>query len=67
MATRGKVFTNLEFTTGGITEEQLIEFEETNSDLREIFAKNRTTIKENEKKRKKWYKNANSIRYGVLK
>lgn len=62
--TRGKVYTNLKFATSGITEEQLIEFEKITSELREIFCKESCN---NEEKRKKWYKNANAIRYGVLK
>lgn len=64
--TRGKVYTNLEFMTGEITEDQLIEFDKICSELREIFAKNRAAIKNKQKKRKKWYKNANAIRYGEL-
>ena len=62
MATRGKVYANLEFTTGGITEEQLIEFEKICGELREIFTKTSAA----KTKGKKWYKNANAIRYGEL-
>jgi hypothetical protein len=64
--TRGKVYTNLEFMAGGITEDQLIEFDKICGELREIFAKNRAAVKRKQKRRKKWYKNANAIRYGVL-
>ena len=63
--TRGKIYTNLEFTTGGITEEQLIKCEKISSELREIFAKDRAAVIRKQKER--WYKNANAIRYGVLK
>lgn len=64
--TRGKVFTNLEFVAGGITEEQLVEFDKICGELREIFAKNRAAAKRKQKERKKWHKNANAIRYGEL-
>lgn len=63
--TRGKVF-NLEFMAGGITEEQLIEFEKISGELRKIFSENRAAVKKKQKRRKKWYKDANAIRYGVL-
>ena len=65
--TKGKVYTNLRFVAGGITEEQLIEFEKTSSELREIFATGHAEIRRKQKERKKWYKNAGSIRYGALK
>lgn len=64
--TRGKIYTDLQFMAGGITENQLIEFDKICSELREIFAKNRAAVKRKSKKRKRWYKNASSIRYGVL-
>jgi hypothetical protein len=64
--TRGKVYTNLEFMAGGITEDQLIEFDKICGELREIFAKNRAAVKRKQKRRKKWYKNANAIRYGAI-
>lgn len=35
--TKGKTYTNLAFVTGGIAEEQLIEFEKITSELREIY------------------------------
>ena len=65
--TRGKICTNLEFMAGGITEEQLVEFEKITSELREFFAKDRAAVTRKQKERKKWYKNASSIRYGALK
>ena len=55
------------FTQYAITAEQLIEFEKIAGELREIFAKNRAAIKRKQNERKKWYKNANAIRYGELK
>ena len=55
------------FTQYAITVEQLIEFEKIAGELREIFAKNRAAIKRKQNERKKWYKNANAIRYGELK
>lgn len=64
--TRGKIFTNLGFVAGGISEEQLVEFEKTSSELREFFAKERAAVTRKQKERKKWYKNASAIRYGVL-
>lgn len=64
---KGKIFTNLGFATGGITEEQLVEFEKTSSELREMFTKNRAAVTRKQKERKKWYKNANAIRYGELR
>jgi hypothetical protein len=64
--TRGKVYTNLEFMACGITEDQLIEFDKICGELREIFAKNRAAVKRKQKRRKKWYKNANAIRYGAI-
>jgi hypothetical protein len=63
---RGKVYTNLEFMAGRITEDQLIEFDKICGELREIFAKNRAAVKRKQKRKKKWYKNSNAIRYGVL-
>jgi hypothetical protein len=63
---RGKVYTNLEFMAGRITEDQLIEFDKICGELREIFAKNRAAVKRKQKRKKKWYRNANAIRYGVL-
>lgn len=65
--TKGKIFTNLGFVTGGIVEEQLVEFEKITSELREIFAKDRAAVTRKQKERKKWYKNANAIRYGELR
>lgn len=65
--TRGKVFTNLGFVSGGIAESQLIEFEGICEELREIFAKNHAAVTRKQKERKKWYKSANAIRYGALK
>jgi hypothetical protein len=64
--TRGKVYTSLEFMPGRITEDQLIEFDKICGELRVIFAKNRAAVKRKQKRRKKWYRNANAIRYGVL-
>jgi hypothetical protein len=64
--TRGKVYTNLEFMAGGITEDQLIEFDKICCELREIFAKNRAAVKRRQKRKNKWYKNANAIRYGAI-
>ena len=55
------------FTQYTITVEQLIEFAKIAGELREIFAKNRAAIKRKQNERKKWYKNANAIRYGELK
>lgn len=51
--TKGKVYTNLGFVTGGITEEQLIEFEKITSDLREFFAKDHAAVTRKQKERKK--------------
>lgn len=66
--TRGKIFTNLGFVVGGTSEEQLVEFEKISSELREFFAKDRAAVTRKQKKeRKKWYKDAKSIRYGELK
>ena len=64
---RGKTFQNIEFESRGITEEQIIEFVKIAGELREIFAKNRAAIKRKQNEKKKWYKNANAIRYGELK
>lgn len=61
--TRGKIYTDLGFVAGEIREDQLVEFEKITSELR-IFYKESCS---NEEKRKKWYKNANAIRYEVLK
>ena len=55
------------FTQYAITAEQLIEFAKIAGELREIFAKNRAAIERKQNERKKWYKNANAIRYGELK
>ena len=55
------------FTQYTITVEQLIEFAKIAGELREIFAKNRAAIKRKQNEKKKWYKNANAIRYGELK
>ena len=55
------------FTQYTITVEQLIEFAKIAGELREIFAKNHAAIKKKQNERKKWYKNANAIRYGELK
>lgn len=65
--TKGKVYINLGFVSGGITEEQLIEFDKFCSELREIFSKNRAAVTRKQKEKKKWYKNASSVRYGVLR
>ena len=65
--TRGKVYTDLEFESCGITEDQLIEFDKICGKLREIFAKDCAAVTRKQKERKKWYKNANAIRYGGIK
>lgn len=65
--TKGKVYTNLGFVAGGITEEQLVDFEKISSELRDFFAKDRAAVIRKQKERKKWYKNADAIRYGELK
>lgn len=65
--TKGKIYSQLRFVAGGITESQLVDFDKISKELRKIFAENRAAVTRKQKKRKKWYKNSNAIRYGELK
>lgn len=51
--TRGKIFTNLGFVAGEISEEQLVEFEKINSELREFFCKESRSSNKKTKRKKK--------------
>ena len=64
--TKGKIYPQLGFVAGGITEDQLIEFDKISNELRRIFAENRAVIRRKQKERKRRYKDSRSIRYGVL-